>query len=123
MKWTVNICSELLDVQMDVTEPMDILEDDSFNLILDKGTLDSIACSEEYSVKAAQMVRNMNRILGPGGAYVCISYGRPDMRLQYLQEGGLRWKVEVHKIGKEAGGEVQLDGEQFYYAYVCKKEG
>jgi hypothetical protein len=34
---------------MDLTEPIDILDSDSFTFIFDKGTLDSIACSDEYS--------------------------------------------------------------------------
>ena len=37
---------------MDFTEPIDILESDSFSCIIDKGTLDCVACSDEYSKKA-----------------------------------------------------------------------
>ena len=54
MIWTVSFLnrSEVSDVEMDLTEPMDLLESDSFACILDKGTLDSIACSEQYSKRA-----------------------------------------------------------------------
>lgn len=34
---------------MDMSEPIDILDSDSFTCILDKGTLDSVACSDSYS--------------------------------------------------------------------------
>lgn len=37
---------------MDITEPMDLLDSDSFTCILDKGTLDSVACSDLYSKRA-----------------------------------------------------------------------
>lgn len=74
----------LIDVEMDLTEPIDILDSESFSCIIDKGTLDSIACSDEYSKKAKQMVNNICRILSPGGCYICVSYGRPETRMIYL---------------------------------------
>ena len=34
-----------VDVEMDLTEPLDILDSDSFTIVIDKGTLDCVACS------------------------------------------------------------------------------
>ena len=80
---------------MDITEPLDLLDSDSFTCILDKGTLDSVACSDLYSAKAKQMIDNIHRILAPGGFYFCVSYGRPDTRLVYLRDNSYKWQVEV----------------------------
>ncbi len=33
-------------VEMDLTEPLDILDSESFTCIVDKGTLDCVACSD-----------------------------------------------------------------------------
>ena len=37
---------------MDLTEPIDILDSDSFTCILDKGTLDSVTSADDYLKKA-----------------------------------------------------------------------
>lgn len=87
-KWIVRIFTFLLihlsDVEMDITEPLEILDSDSFSLILDKGTLDCITCADNFGVKTKQMLENIHRILAPGGCYICVSYGRPETRLPYL---------------------------------------
>lgn len=41
-----------IDAMMDFTEPVDDLDSDSFTCIIDKATLDCVACSDEYSHKA-----------------------------------------------------------------------
>ena len=32
---------------MDITEPLDILDSESFTCVIDKGTMDCVACSDE----------------------------------------------------------------------------
>lgn len=56
-KWTVSEiysfnADSLLDVEMDMAEPIDILDSDSFTCVIDKGTLDCVACSDEYTKRA-----------------------------------------------------------------------
>jgi len=36
-----------IDVEMDITEPLDILDSESFTCVIDKGTMDCVACSDE----------------------------------------------------------------------------
>ena len=102
-----------LDVEMDLTEPMDLLDSESFTVIIDKGTLDSVACSDQYSKKAKQMIDNLHRILAPGGCYICFSYARPETRMLYLRDPNYKWQVEVQKIQKKASIDVleRLDQE------------
>lgn len=109
---------------MDLTEPMDLLDSESFTVIIDKGTLDSVACSDQYSKKAKQMIDNLHRILAPGGCYICVSYARPETRMLYLRDPNYKWQVEVQKIQKKASIDVleRLDQEQFYYVYLCTKK-
>jgi EEF1A lysine methyltransferase 4 len=91
---------------MDLTEPMDLLDSDSFTCIIDKGTLDSVACSDLYSKNAKQMIDNLHRILAPGGCYICVSYGRPDTRMVYLRDPNYKWHVDVLKIQKTSSIDV-----------------
>jgi ubiquinone/menaquinone biosynthesis C-methylase UbiE len=46
------------------------------------------------------MINEMYRVLKPGGAYVCVSYGVPATRMGYLQTPTLDWNVSHSKIRK-----------------------
>ena len=111
-------------VEVDIVqEPIDI-GPESFTFIVDKGTLDSVACGADVNNTAA-MLRNIWKMLTPGGTFVCVSRGSPETRLLYFQE--LKWTIETIKIQKTASGankEVfdRIDTEPFYYVYVCVKE-
>jgi len=109
---------------MDLTEPMDLLESNSFTCIVDKGTLDSIACADQYSKKAKQMLDNVYRILAPGCSYICVSHAKPDTRMIYFRDPAFKWQVETQKIQKKASIEVldRIDPDQFYYVYICTKK-
>ena len=58
--------------------------DESFNLVIDKGTLDSLACCESDQKKVEKMLSNVYKMLSPSGSFVCVSRGSPDTRLGYL---------------------------------------
>ena len=70
-------------------------DDESFDVILDKGTLDAIICGDESSSNPEQALLEVNRVLKKNGVYICISYGMPEYRLDYFQSPSLKWKV-VH---------------------------
>lgn len=84
-------------VEMDLSQPLDILDSDSFTCVIDKGTLDCVACSDSYGTKTKQMLDNIHRILAPGGSYICVSHGRPETRLPYLQNptSNYKWQIET----------------------------
>ena len=70
-------------------------DDESFDVILDKGTLDAIICGDESSSNPGQALLEVNRVLKKNRVYICISYGMPEYRLDYFQSPSLKWKV-VH---------------------------
>jgi len=53
-------------------------QDNSFEAVIDKGTLDSILCGDGSGPNAAQMLSEIYRVLTPNGVYICISYGVKD---------------------------------------------
>lgn len=107
-------------VDMDLTQPLDILDSDSFTMVLDKATFDCIACSDQYGTKAKQTLDNIYRILAPGGSYICVSHGRPETRLGYFQ--GYKWTVETQKVPKKQLEVLErIEQESFHYVYVCTK--
>ena len=59
--------------------------------MIDKGTLDAIICGEEGVCDPDKVLSEICRVLKPTGVYICITYGAPEFRLDYLQK--LPWKV------------------------------
>lgn len=62
--------------------------DESFNTVIDKGTLDSVLCGEGSTANVAKMCMEISRVLKPNGVYFICSYGVPYNRLQVRQEKG-----------------------------------
>lgn len=55
-----------------------------YNVVLDKGTLDSILCGDNSVPNAEKMMQEIFRILAPGGVYVCITYGDEEHRKKFF---------------------------------------
>lgn len=60
------------------------IQSGEFNVVLDKGTLDSILCGDNSTPNAERMMQEIYRILGPNGHYICITYGDDDHRRKYF---------------------------------------
>lgn len=100
--------------------------DDSFDVVFDKGTMDSILCGENSTSTVHRSLKEVYRVLKPGGVYFCVSYGKPENRLAYLEnQAEFKWTVEVETVPKPTvGGELlaeSKDGSHVHYIYLCKK--
>ena len=99
--------------------------DESFDSVLDKGTLDSILCGEGSTANVAKMCQEVARVLKPSGVYFIVSYGVPDNRLSYLENEDYGWSVTVHTVPKPTVSAVQVpdanDANAVHYIYVCQK--
>lgn len=82
-----NDLSKLLKfVCADVTKPLPGYAPGSFDLILCKGTLDAILCSQGSHATAKCFIRNCVKLLSPqNGVFVLITTGNPDSRFEYLE--------------------------------------
>eukprot|EP00455_Lapot_gusevi_P049693 TRINITY_DN7095_c0_g1_i2.p1 TRINITY_DN7095_c0_g1~~TRINITY_DN7095_c0_g1_i2.p1 ORF type:complete len:208 (-),score=33.02 TRINITY_DN7095_c0_g1_i2:47-670(-) len=114
MKWLV------MDVtQMDFPEKM-------FDVIIDKGTLDSLLCGDDAEERAEKMLRGVSSLLKPSGVYICISYGLPENRLSHFEEHPeYGWKVtSVATIPKPQilRAESRDDQDSVHYCYICTKD-
>lgn len=90
----------------DVTKPLDLWPDASFDLILCKGALDAVLCSPGSRASALAMVSECTRLLAPGhGIFFLVTAGNPDSRLEYLEyqnELAHYWRgVSVHPLKDE----------------------
>lgn len=69
---------------MDITD-MSEFEPNSFDIAIDKSTIDALLCGDDAYLKVAQMLRETQRVLKPGGHYFAISYGTPDTRAHHFE--------------------------------------
>ena len=101
--------------EMDVRD-MNEFEDETFDLIIDKSTFDSLLCSEQSFINIDLMTREISRILKIGGIYLIISYGRPEFRLFYLNKKNLSFDIQVIEIKGKKEEEQTIN-----FGYICKK--
>ena len=99
---------------------MDVRElkfpDDSFDLAVDKSTIDALLCGDDSFLNVAKMTREVQRVLKVGGHYVAISYGQPENRTAHFTWEHLNWEYRHESVVEE--GE---DLESKHYLYICKK--
>lgn len=118
-------CKEMKWKVMDVLDMKDF--NSEFNIILDKGTLDSVLCGDNSVPNANKMVNEVFRVLQSGGTYIVISYADPDHRDKYLKIKD--WKeYRYDKIAKPSANVTQnLDPNEnnannFHYIYMMTKK-
>lgn len=85
-------------IKMDVRE-MKSFENDSFDFIFDKGTLDTMLCGQASEASALHMNESIHRVLAPGGVYMNMSYGEPAERTKHFSRPEYEWVVEQSAIG------------------------
>jgi hypothetical protein len=59
-------------------------EDNSFDLIIDKSTMDALLCGDQSFLNTAIMTKEVQRVLKTGGIYMIISYGQPENRINHM---------------------------------------
>jgi ubiquinone/menaquinone biosynthesis C-methylase UbiE len=86
--------SELANVRwlvMDITDLQ--FPDSSFDVVLDKGTLDSLFCGGNSMEVIDQSLVEIHRVLRKGGHFISITYGQPPSRVPVFQGAELGWKM------------------------------
>eukprot|EP00752_Nemacystus_decipiens_P006125 g5524.t1 len=106
--------------------------EEKFDVALDKACLDSIACSPHGASRVENYLQQMDRLLQPEGAFICVSFAPPEERLELLEYWDidqpakcLAWDVHVDAIAKPELKQqrgVDRDSSDVYYIYVCIKD-
>ncbi|XP_058077409.1 uncharacterized protein LOC131225832 isoform X3 [Magnolia sinica] len=84
-------------LQIDVRD-MSFFQDETFDGVIDKGTLDSLMCGTNAPISTCQMLAEVSRLLKPGGIYMLITYGDPTVRIPHLNRSGYNWKIILYII-------------------------
>ena len=60
-------------------------KDGSFDIVIDKGLIDAMICSDGAAQNVQSMLSEIYRVLSPSGVYICVSHGKTDQRKKYLK--------------------------------------
>lgn len=82
-------------VAADCTDLMEVLADDSIDLVVDKGAFDALACHDLHALMLAKYLKEAFRVTKPGGVYLCISTNAPDNMRKWLQQRAFGWRVRA----------------------------
>jgi len=111
-------CKEMSWVCMDMLN-MDF-EDNTFDLIIEKGTIDALLVGQKDQWKPSQEIINMmhrclseiSRVLkSEGGRFLSITFSQPHFRKMFLCKPAYRWSVDVTTFGEFF----------HYFIYILKK--
>jgi ubiquinone/menaquinone biosynthesis C-methylase UbiE len=75
--------------------------DSTFDLAIDKSTIDAILCGEKSFVNLAIMLKEVQRVLKDDGIYMIISYGQPENRVIHLEREFLSFDINIYTIKKD----------------------
>ncbi len=93
-------------------------ENEFFDLIVDKSTIDALLCGNYAYLNVAQMLRECQRVLKTGGYYMAISYGIPDNRDFHFKRAHLDFDLKTYKVEKK---HKENGTSSIHYVYICKK--
>ena len=93
-------------------------EQNYFDFIIDKSTIDAILCGECSFINVAKMLKEVDRVLKVGGIYMIVSYGQPENRIFHLERDYLNFETTIYTIKKDYHIEVDnefddIDNEKF----------
>lgn len=103
------------------------IQNNEFNVVIDKGTLDTVLCGDNSESNAEKMLQEVNRVLKSNGTYICISYGSEDQRISFLKNKIINfWEVNVDKVAKPSvilSGQIidEKDPKNYHYIYTMTK--
>lgn len=66
-------------------------EASTFDIVIDKSTLDSILCAGE--IQAKKYIDETFRVLREGGKLLILSYASPNQRLKYLRDFNVTYEI------------------------------
>eukprot|EP00434_Breviolum_minutum_P008175 symbB.v1.2.007208.t1/scaffold439.1/size205343/11 len=113
-RWLQNDLQSVQWRQMDLTD-LSQLPSGSFDLALEKFTLDAILCEakeDAFDPKGLSAIHGLHRVLAPDGIFISVAWGA-ERRQKLLRSGGL-FDVQVHQLPGDSA-------RQRPWVYFCRK--
>ncbi|XP_072016600.1 eEF1A lysine and N-terminal methyltransferase-like [Amphiura filiformis] len=102
--------------------------DDSFNVVLDRGTVDSLILQDtsgDIQDKLSGLFEQIQRVLKLAGRFICVSFAQDEVVkpvLEYFSNEG--WPVRIHKLPdkeQDESGDGKKEFQPPVYVFVCTK--
>jgi len=91
-------------------------ENESFDFVIEKGTIDSFVCTLESTKKIPKIIEEIYRVMKHKAYLIVISYGTPSTRNTFFKSSQFDWCLqEVKEIEK-----INEPG-TFHYVYIWQK--
>ncbi len=97
------------------------LDDQSFDAVIDKGTLDAIICGPEPEQAVAESCAEVARVLAPDGVFISISLAPPRRRLAALTRAEWRWQATVSTVPKTRQVESEDPDAKVNWVYLLSR--
>jgi ubiquinone/menaquinone biosynthesis C-methylase UbiE len=94
--------------------------DNTFDLVIDKGTVDSLLCGGNSFHNVYAMNKSVSRVMKRGARYVVVTYGQPDTRIDHYRRKKLHFEVEHRTIDKPVFSS-DASPTSNYHVYVMTK--
>jgi len=65
----------------------------TFDVVIDKSVIDAMACGDHAPLVIGSYLNEVQRVLKPGGTFVCVTYGAPDSRLSHFSQRHLELSI------------------------------
>ncbi len=81
----------------------------SFDVVFDKGALDALMSdsSDETRASATRMFNSIDRVLKPGGRYICVSLAEPFIVYHLLDHFlSAKWVIDIYTVTECGGSNV-----------------
>lgn len=104
-------------------------QSDRFDLVFDKGTLDSILCGDDAEVSAAKAISEIARVLVPGGVFIMVSHASADHREALFKIPGDNFihfqyaTVAKPRVDDAAAAAISEKEDEVHFVYVAIKGG
>merc|ERR1711939_38303 len=98
---------------------------ESFDVIIAKATIDAILCSDGANANIKATLKEVARVLKPGGTFVTYSHSNDEERLTYLDKAEYNWTITSSQFVRPSVTEVEGlpddNPDNLLYEYVMKK--
>lgn len=94
--------------------------EDSFDLVIDKGTTDAILCGANSFHNVHAMNKGISKAMKKGAHYMVVTYGQPDTRIDHFRRKRLAWEV-THKTIDKPVFAAEAAPASSYHVYVMRK--
>merc|ERR1711907_218059 len=91
---------------------------DTYDFVFDKACLDAILCQEGGTRLSQLYLKQVQRVLKPGGKFICVSTGDLGTRESYFAQSFA--KVNVEGINKPSTSPVEDPNAKKHFVYVCE---